>query len=69
MSPLSEQNLLDLAERIAAVHERAYSYNITPNTKAKIKRKVIEAAKSVVQDRARQAIKQAVGVLDDDLPK
>lgn len=69
MSPLSEQNLLDLAERIAAVHERAYSYKITPNTKAKIKRKVIEAAKSVVQDRARQAIKQAVGVLDDDLPK
>lgn len=67
MSPLGKRNLLDLAERIAAVHARAYSYEVDPESKDRMKEIVAEAAESAVQDRARQAIKLAVEALDDDL--
>ena len=65
MSPLGKRNLLDLADRIAAVHERAYSYEIDAEPKGRMHEAVAKASQSAVQDRARQAIKLAVGVLDD----
>jgi hypothetical protein len=67
MSPLGKQNLLELALRIARVHQHAYSYEIDLTTKDRMSEAVAEAAKSAVQDRARQAIKIAVSVLDDAL--
>jgi len=65
MSPLGKRNLLDLADRIAAVHERAYFYEIDAEPKGRMHEAVAKASQSAVQDRARQAIKLAVGVLDD----
>ena len=67
MSPLGKRNLLDLAGRIAAVHERAYSYEVDPDTRERMNEEVVKATKSVVQDRARRAIKLAVATLDDGL--
>lgn len=67
MSPLGKRNLIELADRIAAVHERAYSYEVDPDTREGMYEAVAEAAKSAVQDRARQAIKSAVTALDDEL--
>lgn len=67
MSPLSERNLLDLANRISAVHERAYSYKIDSKGKERIKKVVSNSAKLAVQDRARHAIKLTVAALDEYL--
>jgi hypothetical protein len=67
MNPLNKENLLELAARICAVHEHAYSYKVDSETKQRMNTSVTEAAKIAVQDRARQAIKLAVSVLDDGL--
>jgi hypothetical protein len=67
MSPLGQRNLIELADRIAAVHQRAYTYDVDPETREIMHEAVKEAAKSAVQDRARQAIKAAVAALDDVL--
>jgi hypothetical protein len=67
MSPLSKLDLLELARRIGSVHQVAYSYKVDPQTLPKLSAAIEEAAKSPVQDRARQAIKLAVSVLDEGL--
>lgn len=67
MSPLGKRNLIELAGRIAAVHEMAYDYELDSAVKSRMNDGVGAAARSSVQDRARQAIKTAVGILDDHL--
>jgi hypothetical protein len=67
MSPLSKLDLLELARRIGSVHQVAYSYKVDHQTLPKLSAAIEESAKSPVQDRARQAIKLAVSVLDEGL--
>lgn len=67
MSPLTKKDLLQLAERIVEVHELAYDYEVGDDVREEMKERVGLAAKSAVQDRARQAIRCAVEVLDDAL--
>ena len=67
MSPLGKRNLIELAGRIATVHQTAYDYELDPQIKEEMNEVVAGAAKSAVQDRARQAIKAAVGMLDDQI--
>jgi hypothetical protein len=67
MSPLTKRDLLQLAERIAEVHELAYDYEVDKDVRKKMNESVGLAAKSAVQDRARQAIKRAVEILDEAL--
>jgi hypothetical protein len=67
MSPLTKRDLLQLAERIAEVHELAYDYEVNDDVHKEMKESVGLAAENAVQDRARQAIKRAVEVLDDAL--
>ena len=67
MSPLTKNELLQLAERIVEVHELAYEYEVADDVREKMKEIVGLAAMSAVQDRTRQAIRRAVEVLDDAL--
>lgn len=67
MSPLTKGNLLQLADRIVELHELAYDYQVNDGVFEEMKEAVGAAAKSAVQDRARQAIRNAVQVLDDAL--
>lgn len=67
MSPLDERDLLELASRIASVHEKAYSYELLPQVRNRMNETVSVAAMSAVQDRARQAIRLAVTTLDANL--
>jgi hypothetical protein len=67
MSPLGKRNLIELAGRIVPVHETAYDYEVDDDVKEEMKDVVAGAAKSAVQDRARQAIKAAVSILDDQI--
>jgi hypothetical protein len=67
MSPLTKKDLLQLAQRIVEVHELAYDYEVEDSALEEMQEKVALAAKSAVQDRARQAIRRAVEVLDDAL--
>ena len=67
MSPLTKKDLLQLAERIVEVHELAYDYEVGDDVREEMKERVGLAAKSAVQDRARQALRRAVEVLDDAL--
>lgn len=64
MSPLSESDLLDLASRIATVHQQAYDYVATADVIDSMNEAVARAAASAIQDRARLAIKLAVQTLD-----
>jgi hypothetical protein len=67
MSPLTKKDLLQLAERIVEVHELAYDYEVEDSVLEEMQEKVALEAKSAVQDRARQAIRRAMEVLDDAL--
>jgi len=67
MSPLEVPELLELAARIAPVHERAYGYGVPETALQSMNDSVAEAANSAIQDRARQAIKSAVQALDNAL--
>lgn len=67
MSPLTKKDLFQLAERIVEVHELAYDYEVDESVLQDMYASVALAAKSAVQDRARQAIRRAVEILDDAL--
>ncbi len=67
MSPLIKRDLHLLADRIVEVHELAYDYEVEDTVIEQMKDTVAIAAKSAVQDRARQAIRRAVEVLDEAL--
>ena len=67
MSPLEVRDLLSLAGRIVPVHELAYGYECPAGVAETMKQAVAVEARSAVQDRARQAIRRVVQILDDAL--
>lgn len=67
MSPLTKRDLLQLAKRIKEVHETAYGYEADGAVVKKMTESVGKSAACAVQDRARQAIRRAVEILDDGL--
>ena len=67
MSPLKARDLHELALRIVLVHEIAYNYECSASVIEIMNQSVVTEARSVVQDRARQAIRRAVQVLDGAL--
>ena len=67
MSPLTAEDLAVLSDRIADLHQIAYGYQAGNALMEGMRESVAIEAGSAVQDRARQAIKRAVGVLDDEL--
>ncbi|MDF1658783.1 MAG: DUF2791 family P-loop domain-containing protein [Verrucomicrobiales bacterium] len=67
MSPLRKSQLLQLVKPIVEVHEIAYDYEVAKETVEEMRSTITDASTFAVQDRARQAIKSAVGVLDDSL--
>lgn len=67
MSPLKARDLHKLASRIVLVHEIAYDYKCSASVIEAMNQAIVVAARSAVQDRARQAIRQVVQILDDAL--
>ena len=67
MSPLEARDLLRLAGRIVLLHQTAYDYECSAGVIEIMNQSVVAEARSAVQDRARQAIRRAVQVLDDAL--
>ncbi len=67
MTPLEARDLLRLAARIVLVHEVAYDYQCSASVIEAMNQAVVVEARNAVQDRARQAIRRVVRVLDDAL--
>lgn len=65
MSPITKAHLLELADRIVAIHQTAYNITVNAKTIEKMRIFVGRAADLPVQDRARHAIKIAVDKLDE----